>query len=134
MPRIGKGQFETFGDGLLSICEVDERCLTGTKVSRVRFGSRTVGVRRYWEAKTAGDEISCVVSIPLEVLHVALISTGDVVLLESRAEPEGGSGQQCIVQIQLKYDTNPPCVYLSLRNLVHPFKDRRDEVGGESDN
>lgn len=130
MPGVRSSQFETFGDGLLSVCETDERCLISTKVSQVRFGNRIVGVKRYWEAKTVGDEISCMVSIPLELLNIASISTGDVVILESRKEPENSAGQYRIVQIQPKYDAMPPALYLSLENLVHPFKDGRGENDG----
>lgn len=130
MPGMRKGRFETFGDGLLSICEADERCLIGTKVSRIRFGSRIVGVKRYWEAKAAGNEIVRMVSVPLELLSAVPIYAGDVAVLETRAETEGNSGQYRILQIQTKYDTSPPSVYLSLENLLHPFKDRRNEIGG----
>lgn len=129
MPRMGKGQFETFGDGLLSICEADERCLIGTKASRIRFGSRTVGVKRYWEAKTAGNEIAQMVSVPLELLAAVSIYVGDVVILETRAELKRNSGQYRILQIQPKYDSSPPALYLSLENLIHPFKDGRSESG-----
>lgn len=129
MPRMGKGQFETFGDGLLSICEADERCLIGTKASHIRFGSRTVGVKRYWEAKTAGNEIAQMVSVPLELLAAVPIYVGDVVILETRAESKGNSGQYRILQIQPKYDSSPPALYLSLENLIHPFRDGRSESG-----
>lgn len=129
MPRMGKRQFETFGDGLLSICEVDERCLVGTKASHIRFGSRTVGVKRYWEAKTAGNEIAYMVSIPLELLSAVSIYAGDIVVLETRTESEGNSGQYRILQIQPKYDSSPPALCLSLENLMHPYKDRRGDSG-----
>lgn len=129
MPRMGKGQFETFGDGLLSICEADERRLIGTKASHIRFGSRTVGVKRYWEAKTAGNEIAQLVSVPLELLAAVPIYVGDVVILETRAELKRNSGQYRILQIQPKYDSSPPALYLSLENLIHPFKDGRSESG-----
>ncbi len=130
MPKMGKGQFETFGDGLLSICEADERCLIGTKASHIRFGSRTVGVKRYWEAKTAGNEIIHMVSVPLELLAVVPIYIGDVVILETRVESNNNSGQYRILQIQPKYDSSPPALYLSLENIVHPYKDGRNESGG----
>ena len=44
MPRISSKHFENFGDGLLTICEADERSLTRTKLEHIRFGNRTVGV------------------------------------------------------------------------------------------
>ncbi len=130
MPGMGKRQFETFGDGLLSICETDERCLVGTKASYIRFGSRTVGVKRYWEAKTAGNEIARMVSVPLELLSAVSVYIGDVVILETRTKAEENSGQYRILQIQPKYDASPPALYLSLENLIHPYKDGRDESGG----
>lgn len=49
MPRISSKHFENFGDGLLTICEADERSLTRTKLEHIRFGNRTVGVTRYWQ-------------------------------------------------------------------------------------
>lgn len=45
MPRISSKHFENFGDGLLTICEADERSLTRTKLEHIRFGNRTVGVK-----------------------------------------------------------------------------------------
>lgn len=126
MPRIRNQQFETFGDGLLSVFEADERKLTAVKAKRIRFGNRTVGIKRYWEAKTAGNRITRMVSIPLEVLKKAKIYADDIVILDSEAEPGIVSGQYKIVQVQLKYDSRPPAAYLSLESLVHPFKDGRD--------
>lgn len=34
-----------------------------------------------------------------------------------------------IKQVQPKYDTKPPALYLSLEKLMHPFKDGRDSGG-----
>ena len=70
------------------------------------------------------------VSIPLELLDAVSVYVGDVVVLETRAEPDENSGQYRILQIQPKYDSSPPALYLSLENLIHPFKDRRNESGG----
>ena len=36
MPRISSKHFENFGDGLLTICEADERSLTRTKLEHIR--------------------------------------------------------------------------------------------------
>ena len=38
MPQIPSRQFETFGDGLLAVCEADERKITRTKMEHIRFG------------------------------------------------------------------------------------------------
>lgn len=55
--RLKNRGFETFNDGLLTVCEVSGRTILKTKREGIRFGNRTVGVKRFWEAKVAGSEI-----------------------------------------------------------------------------
>lgn len=128
MPRIRSRQFENFGDGLLTICDVDERTITRTKMEYIRFGNRTVGVHRFWQAKTAGDKVDRLVSVPLSVAGLGLVSTNDVVIIETE-KAEKSSHQYEIKQVQPKYDAEPPALYLSLEKLVHPYKDGRDDGG-----
>lgn len=125
MARISS-DYETFGDGLLSICETDERSITGTKMEHIRYGNKTVGVQRFWQAKTAGNKVDKLISVPLEVLQLDQILVNDVAILET--EP-GSPGQYQILQIQPKYDSRPPALYLSLERLIHPYKDERTENG-----
>ncbi|MGI5955788.1 MAG: hypothetical protein ACOYBA_02520 [Coprococcus sp.] len=129
MPRIRSRQFENFGDGLLTICDADERKITRTKMEHIRFGNRTVGVQRFWQAKTAGNKVDRLVSVPLSVAGLDLVSTNDVVIIETE-KVENSSHQYAIKQVQPKYDAEPPALYLSLEKLVHPFKDGRDSGGG----
>ena len=128
MPRISSKHFENFGDGLLTICEADERSLTRTKLEHIRFGNRTVGVTRYWQAQTAGNQVDKLLAVPLEILDAEQIEVNDVIILESEMKDRAGHYQ--IKQVQPKYDTKPPALYLSLEKLVHPFKDGRDSGGG----
>ena len=125
MARISS-DYETFGDGLLSICETDERSITGTKMEHIRYGNKTVGVQRFWQAKTAGNKVDKLISVPLEVLQLDQILVNDIAILET--EP-GSPGQYQILQIQPKYDSRPPALYLSLERLIHPYKDERTENG-----
>lgn len=125
MARISS-DYETFGDGLLSICETDERRITGTKMEHIRYGNKTVGVQRFWQAKTAGNKVDKLISVPLEVLQLNQILVNDIAILET--EP-GSPGQYQILQIQPKYDSRPPALYISLERLVHPYKDERRENG-----
>lgn len=130
MPQIPSRQFETFGDGLLAVCEADERKITRTKMEHIRFGNRTVGVQRFWQAKTAGNKVNKLLAVPLSVLEIDLIEVNDVVILENETEMKDQAGQYQILQVQPKYDARPPALYLSLEKLVHPYKDRRDDSGG----
>ena len=125
MARISS-DYETFGDGLLSICETDERNITGTKMEHIRYGNKTVGVQRFWQAKTVGNKVDKLISVPLEVLQLNQILVNDIAILET--EP-GSPGQYQILQIQPKYDSRPPALYLSLERLIHPYKDERQENG-----
>lgn len=128
MPRIRSRQFENFGDGLLTIGDADERTITRTKMEHIRFGNRTVGVQRFWQAKTAGDKVDRLVSVPLSAAELRLVSTNDVVIIETE-KAEKSSHQYTIKQAQPKYDAEPPALYLSLEKLVHPYKDGRDDGG-----
>ena len=128
MPRIRSRQFENFGDGLLTICDADERTITRTKMEHIRFGNRTVGVQRFWQAKTAGNKVDRLVSVPLSVAGLDLVSTNDVVIIETE-KVENSSHQYAIKQVQPKYDAEPPALYLSLEKLVHPYKDGRNDGG-----
>lgn len=130
MPQIPSRQFETFGDGLLAVCEADERTITRTKMEHIRFGNRTVGVQRFWQAKTAGNKVNKLLAVPLSVLEIDMIEVNDVVILENETEMKDRAGQYQILQVQPKYDARPPALYLSLEKLVHPYKDRRDNSGG----
>ena len=129
MPRIQSRQFETFGDGLLAVCEADERTITRTKMEHVRFGNRTVGVQRFWQAKTAGNKVNKLLAVPLSVLEIDMIEVNDVVILENETEMKDRAGQYQILQVQPKYDARPPALYLSLEKLVHPYKDGREDSG-----
>lgn len=122
MPQVKNSRgYETFTDGLLTICDADERVLVKTKLDNIRYGKRTVGVARFWQAKTAGNKVDKLVAVPLETLDAAAIEINDVVVVKNA--PVGGQYQ--IVQMQLKFDTKPPSLYLTLEKLVHPFKDGR---------
>ena len=73
-----------------------------------------------------GSNMDKLISVPLEVLQINQILINDIAILET--EP-GSPGQYQILQIQPKYDSRPPALYLSLERLVHPYKDKRTENG-----
>lgn len=140
MPRIKSKQFETFTDGVLSICNVEERTITYTKLKGIRFGNRTIGERRYFDTQTAGNKLSKLLSIPAEVLNRENIEVLDVVVIDSQSgwlwDPfdferdeidEHNPAQYKIVQIQEKFDATPPAVYLSLEKIVQLYTDRRPD-------
>lgn len=125
MVRIQNRRFEVFGDGILDICETEERSLIKTKIENVRFGDRTIGVSRFWNANTAGNKADRMVSVPLEICEKMFVGIQDIVNIK-----KGNlTGQYKIIQIQPKYDAKPPVLYLTLEKMMHPYKDMRTEDG-----
>ena len=129
MPRARRKQFETFTDGMLSICKTEGRAIVDTKLKDIRFGNRTIGEKRYFDAQTAGNKITKLLSIPAATLNTDSIESLDIVILNTQKK-SNDPAQYKIVQIQEKFDATPPAIYLSLEKIVQLYKDRRDNNGG----
>ena len=127
--RARRKQFETFTDGMLSICKTEGRAIVDTKLRDIRFGNRTIGKRRYFDAQTAGNKITKLLSIPAATLNVDDIESLDIVILNTQKK-SNDPAQYKIVQIQEKFDATPPAIYLSLEKIVQLYKDRRGDNGG----
>lgn len=110
--KVHSKTWESFADGNLTICECKDRKLIKTKHESIRFGKKTVGVTRFWQAQLAGNAVDRMVAVPM--LHG--INRMDVVLIDDE--------QYEIKQIQEK-DTMPPTLYLSLSRLTIRYKDER---------
>ena len=116
MSRRKDTKFVTFNDGILDICSVKGRKIVETKHCGIRFGFRTVGIKRFYEAKVLSNQIDEVVAIlPVE----DIISAMDICII--------GEKQYKIIQIQNKYDAAPPCLLLSLERVVIAYEDVRTD-------
>ena len=114
MPILRNRKFETFNSGILTLCEVRNRSLADNKLVNVRFGNKTVGEKRFWDAQVSSTTLSKMIC----VLPNDAYEQDDIILI--------GSRQYKIVQIQDKFDAYPPCLYLSLESVQTPYKDMRD--------
>lgn len=87
--------FETFNDGICIFHLIDEEGNAGTQKEEIRYGERTVGSQRYYEAMTNKVKIDRMIRVPyrpwLTTEYLAVIS-GEVYE---------------IVQVQLIPDTLP---------------------------
>lgn len=117
MPRRKDKNFVTFNDGILDICKVKNREIVETKIQGIRFGYRTVGIKRFYEAKVASDKVDKMVAI----LPNDIITTLDVCIIRGM--------QYKIVQLQDKYDEYPEHMLLSLERIEILYKDVRKEYG-----
>ncbi|HIR00530.1 MAG TPA: hypothetical protein IAB23_12775 [Candidatus Scybalocola faecavium] len=112
--RIKNRNFETFNDGNLVICQAQNRVILADK-ARLRYGNKTVGYKRDMEAKVIHEHIDKMVAVPMSG-HVTAM---DVVLI--------GDVQYEILSIQEKFDSRPPCLYLTLKKVPVMWKDKRNE-------
>lgn len=95
--------FETFNDGLCSLCIMDDDGNPGMERERLRYQERIVGVRRYYEAMTAKVQVDRLIRVPFRDW---LTSEYLVVI--------GGEVYE-IGQVQVIPDSLPKCNDLSLR-------------------
>ena len=92
---------------------------------------------RYWQAQTAGNQVDKLLAVPLEILDAEQIEVNDVIILENEtdwlwdnmtfdeSEMKDRAGHYQIKQVQPKYDTKPPALYLSLESWC-----TRSKMGG----
>jgi hypothetical protein len=113
MPRRRDKDFVTFNDGVLDVCKVQGRKIVDTKLSGIRFGTQTVGIKRFYQAKIISSQIDEVVAVPQDLK----ISTMDVCIIRGI--------QYKIIQVQNKYDKSPACLFLSLEKIVTLYEDIR---------
>ena len=100
------GKFESFRNGIVDIYEIDGANKLGRcKESGLRFGYRTVGIKRFYAARGAQVDISSLIRIPQR----QGISTQDVAVINGY--------RYKIVQVQPIYDTNPPVTDLTLKQM-----------------
>lgn len=102
--RLENKNFETFGDGLLSVHKIKGRVIVDTIKDKIPFGDRTIGITRFSNAGVVGAKISRLVSVPIN----DFINKDNIITIDEF--------QYTIYQIQVKYDKKPPCLYLSLEN------------------
>lgn len=100
MPNI---EFQTFNDGVLYLFETDKdnKIIEKTK-KNLRFGNRTIGVKRYYSARQNDIELKKVIHIHR---NLNVVTDMAAVIDNTRYKIE---------QVQHYADTNPPVTVLSL--------------------
>lgn len=105
---------ELFNDGLVTIYKTEKRRIK-TEVARLRYGLRTVGVKRFYEAKIAGSRVDKLISVPFNKFI-----TGSSLLIIDDTQYE-------VVQIQEKYDSIPPVMYITLKQPATEYSYERTQ-------
>lgn len=105
--------FQTFNDGICRICSVENAGGPGgmpverleERASRVPYERRTVGIKRFYDAKRAGTEVDMLIRIPARFQ----VSTMDVCILDK--------ARYGIQQVQEVRDVMPEAKDLTLRRM-----------------
>ena len=97
-------EFQTFTDGACDVYSVSGNRL-GDKIRTVPFGAQTTTYQRYYAARAASTRIDRVIRIPM---YSDVDDTRNLVIGHERYKIE---------QAQPLFDTNPPCIILSIRRV-----------------
>ena len=119
-----KAQFkepESWNDGIINVLEASDGVITSNRAENIRFGKKVVGVKRFYEAKVAGDEIEGMISIPYGVD----VRQTDVIELKNYDRSSSlKDGLYYISQIQEAY-TAPKSLHISLKKGMVELDDNR---------
>lgn len=99
-------EFISFSDGVCDIYTEDEESNKVYKYNSLGFSNRILGFKRYYAASANQVQINNVIRIPL----VNGIDTHDTLEIKNL-------GKYDIDLAQIIYDTNPPCIDLTLKQL-----------------
>lgn len=96
-------EFLTFNDGIVSIYDTDnDDEIIRSSIKQFRFGKRTLGVNRYYQARQNDIELALVIHIHK---NLNIHTQNAAVINKTRYKIE---------QVQQLADTNPPVTVLSL--------------------
>lgn len=105
---------ESFTDGILFAVIANNKTITQNVSDKpFFFGNRTIGITRFYNSKSAGERIDRLIAVP----HNDIIKEHHKIVIDKDIYD--------IAQLQIKYDTEPPSMYLSLRKTAIGYKDER---------
>lgn len=112
---------ETFNSGVLNVLKSEDGVILANTLQSVNYGNRTVGASRFFNAESAGTEVTRMIAVPFN----RMIKRGNILELHDFMDDEKHLFE--IVQIQEKYDTAPACLYISLRRTSINYVDKRSD-------
>lgn len=99
-------EFNSFSDGICDIYSEDEEGNKSPKYNNLGFSNRVLGFNRHYAARANQVQTNAVIRIP----QLTGIDTHDTVEIK-------GKGKYDIELAQNIFDTNPPSIDLTLRQL-----------------
>jgi len=99
-------EFISFNDGICNIYTEDDEGNVDSKYTDLGYSNRILGFKRYYAAAANQIQTNAVIRIP----QVTNINTHDTLEIKD-------VGKYNIEMVQYLYETNPPCIDLTLRQL-----------------
>lgn len=110
---------ETFNDGVLNVLKATDGVIEKNIFCDIKYGNKTFGVSRFFNAQVSGNEIDKMIVIPFvdcidrtNILELREHRTGNVKLFE-------------IVMIQELFNSAPRCLQITLRKTGIKYVDNR---------
>lgn len=116
-PKTNLNVSEQFNDGVLTRLKASDGVITESLVN-FPYGEKTVGIKRFYNAKVSGSEISMMVSVP----YNHFIRQKDLVELHSFHTDETKVFRIDLLQFK---DTAPKSLWLTLVKEDIEYDDRR---------
>lgn len=111
-----------FNEGKVQFLVTDKyKQIIGNFGPSILCGTPTVGFGRFFEAKQAGVSADLVVTVPIQ--YQSLCAQKELLEYESFRIP--GKAVYRVVQIQIRPDSAPPCLQLTLQKEKEPYEDKR---------
>lgn len=117
---VKKFQQEIFNDGVLIVLKAIDGIIYENLYENIRYGNRTFGAKRFYNAQVAGTTIDNMIAIPF----CDFIKRNNLIELY-----DFRTGKKEIFEIsvdQKKYDSMPPSIYLTLKKTDIQYVDRRN--------
>lgn len=105
---------ELFNDGKCVVCKTEKKAIT-EEIAALRYGLRTVGITRFYQAKISESGVDMLISVPFN--H--FVNAKSIILINGE--------QYEINQVQEKYDTSPASMYLTLKKAYPAYADERSK-------
>ena len=122
MLAVKKNNSIRFNEGKIQFLVTDKyKQITENFGSPILCGAPTVGYRRFFEAKQAGVSADLVVTVPIQ--YQSLCAQKELLEYESFRIP--GKAIYRVVQVQIRPDSAPPCLQLTLQKEREPYEDKR---------
>lgn len=117
---VKKFQQEIFNDGVLIVLKAIDGIIYENLYENIRYGNRTFGAKRFYNAQVAGTTIDNMIAVPF----CDFIKRNDLIELHDFRTDKKEIYEISVVQ--KKHDSIPASIYLTLKKTDIKYVDKRN--------